>query len=166
MTSHHEFTFTLLATAGLEPTDEIQKVLSARDELMALSQEAHEACIVPNNPGGLSHQERAALASRMCTLNSESKLANYYLDMIPIGDSTRVMADPLVHITDTERLNIMLRHADLITIQPKDASESDIRQLEENGFNAADIVRLSELIAFVNYTIRVVKGVRLMEGLL
>ncbi|MEC9309617.1 MAG: hypothetical protein VX966_08975 [Chloroflexota bacterium] len=166
MTSKQPFTFKLLSASGIEPTNEILEVLSSREELMSLSQEAHDACIIPKDSGGISLSERAALASRMCNLNSEHQLANYYAGMVPSGDPALQMADPLLKMTDSPRIDCMLKHTDLVTTHPKDTIASDIQHLEANGFSTADIVRLSELIAFVNYTIRVVKGVRLMEGIL
>ena len=63
------------------------------------------------------------------------------------------------------RVEAILKHTDLVTASPKDASEVDIRKLEDSGISTEDIVRLSELIAFVNYEIRVVKGIRSMEQL-
>ena len=166
MTSKQPFTFKLLSASGIQPTDEILEVLSSREELMALSQEAHDACITPKDSGGISFSERAALASRMCSLNSEYQLASYYAGMIPGGDLALQMADPQLQMPGSPRIDCMLKHTDLVTTHPKDTIASDIQLLEANGFSTADIVRLSELIAFVNYTIRVVKGVRLMEGIL
>ena len=49
-----------------------------------------------------------------------------------------------------------------MTLSPKDAKEDDISALKSAGLDDADIVRLSELIAFVAYQIRVVIGLRLM----
>ena len=45
---------------------------------------------------------------------------------------------------------------------PKDATASDIAALKNAGIPEDDIVRLSELIAFVNYQVRVLAGLRLM----
>jgi uncharacterized protein YciW len=56
----------------------------------------------------------------------------------------------------------MLRHVDLVTCSPKDATRADIVALQRAGVADADIVRLSQLIAFVNYQVRVVAGLRLM----
>ena len=166
MTSKKPFTFKLLSASGIEPTDEILEVLSSREELMSLSQEAHDACITPTDSGDISFSERAALASRMCNLNSEYQLANYYADMLPDGDPALQMADPQLKMPDSPRINCMLKHTDLVNTHPKDTIASDIQHLKASGFSTADIVRLSELISFINYTIRVVKGVRLMEGIL
>ena len=56
----------------------------------------------------------------------------------------------------------MLRHTDLVTVDPKEAVDGDIAALKSAGLEDADIVRLSQLIAFVSYQIRVVAGLRLI----
>ena len=43
-------------------------------------------------------------------------------------------------------------------MNPKQATEGEILALKSAGILEADIVRLSELIAFVSYQVRVVKG--------
>jgi len=63
---------------------------------------------------------------------------------------------------DDARLKAIIRHTDLITTNPKEATAEDIAALRAAGLDDADIVRLSELIAFVSYQVRVVAGLRLM----
>ena len=63
---------------------------------------------------------------------------------------------------DDATLRALLRHTDLVAVHPKDASAQDIENLQSAGIPDDDIVRLSELIAFVSYQIRLVAGLRLM----
>ena len=63
---------------------------------------------------------------------------------------------------DDDRLKASIRHTDLVTLNPKDATEGDITALRSVGLGDADIVRLSELIAFISYQVRVVAGLRLI----
>ena len=53
---------------------------------------------------------------------------------------------------------------DLVTLGPKDAVAGDIQALRAAGLAEADIVRLSELIAFLAYELRLVAGLRLLGG--
>jgi len=57
----------------------------------------------------------------------------------------------------------MARHADLLTLSPREATRQDIAALKAAGVSEADIVRLSELTAFVNYQLRVLAGLRLLK---
>ncbi|MCS5667571.1 MAG: hypothetical protein NZ876_09310, partial [Dehalococcoidia bacterium] len=61
-----------------------------------------------------------------------------------------------------DRMKAIIRHTDLVTLNPKDATAEDVSALRSAGLDDADIVRLSELIAFIAYQIRVVAGLRLM----
>ena len=70
----------------------------------------------------------------------------------------------IVDGADNARLKAILRHTDLVTCSPKDAVAGDIATLKAAGIKEEDIVRLSELIAFVNYQVRVVAGLRLMAA--
>jgi uncharacterized protein YciW len=58
----------------------------------------------------------------------------------------------------------MARHADRLTLAPREATRQDIAALTAAGITEPDIVRLSELAAFVNYQLRVVAGLRLLKA--
>ena len=156
----------ILSAANIKVHSGISASISLRSDLLTLSQQAHNACVNPEDAGGLSHTERAAISSRMCTLNHEIQLGNYYADLIPDSAEEKKIIDTNYCGHGHHRLEAVLRHVDLVTTSPKDASAADIRALEESGISTEDMVRLSELIAFVNYEIRVVKGIRLMDNVL
>ena len=63
-----------------------------------------------------------------------------------------------------EPLATIVRHTDLVTSQPVQATEQHIRLLEQAGLNNPQIVALSELIAFVNFQTRVAAGLRLLRS--
>ena len=76
------------------------------------------------------------------------------------------MADPDFNGHGDVRLAAILRHTDLVTTNVKAAAASDIAALTDAGVSEDDIVRLSELIAFVSYQIRLTVGLRLMGNAL
>ena len=98
----------------------------------------------------------------MARLNREDELASHYQGMVASGDTS--LADPGFDGGENPRLQAILRHTDLVTCRPKDAVTGDIAALKLAGIAEPDIVRLSELIAFVNYQARVVAGLRLMAA--
>ncbi|MGC2779965.1 MAG: hypothetical protein WA418_30435, partial [Bradyrhizobium sp.] len=61
------------------------------------------------------------------------------------------------------RQDAMARHADLLTLSPRNATRDDIATLRAAGVGDPDIVRLSELAAFVNYQLRVIVGLMLLR---
>ena len=156
------FKSVVVQAVGISVNHPLAVVLSGRNEVMQLTQKSHDAVLTPEPPGGLSHTERAALACRMARLNDEEILARHYEAMILQNGEPRAMADPAFDGSDDQRLKAILRHTDLVTVNPKHATEADILALKSAGILEPDIVRLSELIAFVGYQVRLVKGLRLM----
>lgn len=147
----------------------LSDVLAERAEILRLSQAAHDAVLLPRAPGGISHGERAALAARIAHANADETLAEHYRVLLnQAGESPALLA-----IADganpagaaDARLRAIIRHVDLVTLSPKDATRADIAALVAAGLAEPDIVRLAELIAFVNYQARVVAGLRLLGSL-
>ena len=156
------FKSVVVEAVGIAANHPLAAVLAGRSDVMQLTQASHDAALKPDPPGGLSHAERAALACRMARLNDEEMLARHYEAMIPESGGRQAIADPAFDGADDQRTRAILRHTDLVTVDPKQASPGDIAALKSAGIIEPDIVRLSELIAFVSYQVRVVKGLRLM----
>jgi uncharacterized protein YciW len=126
-------------------------VVAHRADLMEATLRNERAVIAPDDPGGLSHAQRRALACRIAELNGDPALATHYAPgASPGGNDTRWTA--------------ILRHIDLVTQRPRDATRDDIAALLAAGVAEADIVRLSQLIGFVNYQVRVIAGLRLIAS--
>jgi uncharacterized protein YciW len=109
-------------------------VVAHRADLMEATLRNERAVIAPDDPGGLSHAQRRALACRIAELNGDPALATHYAPgASPGGNDTRWTRD-------------------------------DIAALLAAGVAEADIVRLSQLIGFVNYQVRVIAGLRLIAS--
>jgi CMD domain protein len=157
------------ALAGVAPGSVLATALVARAEIMRLSQASHDAVLVPQAPGGISWAERAALAQRMAHQNGNEALAAHYADYLArTGESDRLagVAHPGGAVTSDPRLAAIVAHADLLTVAPREATRGHIEALKVAGLEEADIVRLSELAAFVNYQVRVIAGLRFLTGVL
>ncbi|GAA2888712.1 uncharacterized protein YciW [Aminobacter niigataensis] len=135
---------------------------------MALTQQTHDAALTPADPGGLTHPERAALACRIAKINDARDFEEHFEALLDnsgaSGDAARI-ADIWFDGGSDSRLKALIWHVDLVAHAPKDATRRDIELLREAGLADADIVRLSELVAFVSYQIRVAAGLRLMRGM-
>lgn len=125
-------------------------VMAHRADLMAATLRNQLAVMAPADPGGLSLAERRAIASRIALRNNDAALAALYAPQ----QGTDGPGDA--------RWTAILRHVDLVTDHPKDATRADIAALRDAGVTEADIVRLSQVIAFVNYQVRVIAGLRLI----
>ena len=146
--------------AGISAGSPLAGVLSLRSNILELTENSHEASLRPNQPGGLTPSERAGLACRIAKRNNEAVLTRHYERMFGVG--SQAISDTGFDGGGDTRLKAIIRHTDLVTLNPKEATADDISALRSAGLDDADIVRLSELIAFLSYQIRVVAGLRLM----
>jgi len=153
--------------AGIQASTPLAEALAQRAEIMKLSQASHDAVLLPREPGGLSHAERAALAARMAGANADPALATHYRALLAKAGETPVLAaiaegGAIAAAEAGPRLHAIVRHADLLTRRTREATKADVAALVAGGIAEADIVRLAELAAFVNYQARVIAGLRLL----
>ncbi len=153
---------------GIDPGSALAQVVAGRADIMALTQQTHDGALMPENPGGLSHAERAAFACRIAKINDDKDFETHFeamMEKVGASDATARIADIWFDGGSDARLKALIRHVDLVAHAPKDATRRDIELLREAGIAEPDIVRLAELVAFVSYQIRVAAGLRLMRGL-
>jgi uncharacterized protein YciW len=152
-----------LDAAGVPPGSKLAEVVAGRADIMALTQATMEAVLAPQAPGGISSAERTAFACRIARLNDEQALAEHFARlMAEVGAPLVQLADPSFVGNGDVRVGALIHHVDLVTLSPKDATEEDIAALKRAAISEADIVRLAEIIAFVNYQVRVIAGLRLL----
>lgn len=155
-----------LELAGVMPESPLAAIAAKRSDIFELTQKTHDAALKPAEPGGLSHGLRAALACRIAALNGDQAYLEHFRKLLgeaKASDAEMNVAELSTTVSDT-RLSALIRHTDLLACQPRKASGADIELLSGAGVSEADIVRLSELVAFVSYQMRVVAGLRLMKG--
>jgi CMD domain protein len=156
---------TINTVLGITPGSAMAQLRGKRPELVERMQGSCDAVLVPVEPGGLAHDLRAALASRIAWQNNETALAKHYRSMLekhPRSEVLAMIADGGNPDNAPERIQTILRHTDLLATTPKDATRQDIEKLGKAGIDDADIVRLSELVALVSFQVRVIAGLRLL----
>ncbi|WP_275787368.1 CMD domain-containing protein [Pararhizobium gei] len=154
------------AIAGIEPGGALAGIVAGRADIMALTQKTHDGALTPDNPGGLSDAERAALAWRVAKINDHKGFEDHFeamLEKAGAPEQAARLADIWFNGGSDARARAIIRHVDLVAHSPKDATRHDIELLQEAGLADADIVRLAELVAFVSYQIRVAAGLQLMQ---
>ena len=87
-------------------------------------------------------------------------MADHFADLMDAASSET--ANPEFDGGADARLAAILRHTDLMTSVAKSVVAGDIDVLKGAGVSEDDIVRLSELFAFISYQIRLTIGLRLM----
>lgn len=151
--------------AGIDPKSSLAEVVAKRADIFELTEKTHDAALRPAEPGGLSHAFRAAIACRIARLNGDRSFAEHFegvLNEAKALTDERMVADLGFKGSDG-RTKALIRHADMVAANPRDATSANIDSLRQAGVSEPDIVRLSELVAFVSYQIRVVAGLRLMR---
>jgi uncharacterized protein YciW len=157
----------IVRLAGVQPGGAVAAALAGRADILAMTREAEQASLLPREPGGLSHGERAALAVRIARLHGEAALAAHYAELVARAGATgatAALADPAFKGGSDKRLAALVAYTDLVSVSPKDTTAGDIEALKAAGIDDADIVRLAELTAFLAYQVRVVQGLKLMQA--
>ncbi|MCU1549446.1 MAG: hypothetical protein JWR36_6 [Glaciihabitans sp.] len=62
------------------------------------------------------------------------------------------------------RLAAALAHTHLLVYRPRDSSEDALQALLDSGWSTTGIVTLSQLVAFLNFQLRVVAGLTVLKG--
>ena len=151
--------------AGLTPNAALYQTRRLRPEFVDGAEACRRSVLTPEDDQGLSAALRLALAQRMARLNQDSALEQAYqheLAQLQPADELLALAEGA--LPAGEPLATIVRHTDLVTSQPVQATEQHIRLLEQAGLNNPQIVALSELIAFVNFQTRVAAGLRLLRS--
>lgn len=162
MTDHDTNRDTTAVRYGATPIiPSINSALLARSDALRMTQDAEEAVLKPLECGSWSHSLRAALAARIASLNSLPEVASHYTEMIK-DDKHNCVANPSDDCT-TIGLAHVIAFMDGVTVEPRKIDSSDIKQLQDATVSDADIVRLTELIAFMAYQVRLIVGLKLLS---
>jgi uncharacterized protein YciW len=155
---------TLLTQAGITSQSSLSSVVAARENIIELTQAAEVAVLKPKDYGPFGHDLRAALAARVATSAGDETLAAYYLtdagaySALAISDASEDL------IASNQQLPVILAFVDKVANQTRAVSAEDISGLQTAGISDPDIVRLCELVAFLAYQIRVISGLKLIQG--
>lgn len=79
-------------------------------------------------------------------------------------DGTALQLSQALRAVLGERLHAALLHAHFLVFHPRDADPQRVRGLEAAGWQADDIVVLSQLVAFLSFQLRVVDGLRVLAA--
>lgn len=152
--------------AGLSPTSAMAAVRALRPDVVRHSQGSYEALLAPPTVTGLTLIERAQVALRVARLADSAPLAAHYRQRLTeLGASSESIAALEQHDgVDAldQRTGAIMRHVDLLTHAPGQATPHALQHLQENGLSGPEIVTLSQLIAFLNFQVRVLPVLALL----
>ena len=147
------------AALGIAEGSPLDQLRARRPEARARTQSSYAVLFNPPDPGGLSPPERFAVALRVANLNEATTVAAHYRARLAGEAGGAALAAAIdagaPSRAITPRAQAMLRHADLVTTNPSAASALDLEALSALELSPAEIVTLSQIIAFVAYQVRV-----------
>lgn len=158
------------AILEIDESSPIAQLRNQKPQLVTELQEYYDSLFVPtaDSAAEFALADRFVVAVRVASFTNSEAVANWYANL---ADQAGVPAETIARARDTSAawdgdtvLDAAIRHADLLTTRPSDARPDDLRKLKDAGFSPAGIVSLSQTIAFVNYQLRLIAGLRAFGG--
>jgi uncharacterized protein YciW len=147
---------------GLAAGDPVHDLRRERPDVVTQLQRAHDLLFLDlDEAATLSLTERSSAALRVATAVGSSPLAAHYRALL---DNPELADAVLGGETGDSRLDAIVAHARRSTVEPKTVTQADLLGLQDYGLTVKDVVTLSQLIAFVNFQLRVVAGLDAMKG--
>jgi CMD domain protein len=155
--------------AALEPQSRIAQLRHRSEEVRRATQGSFDALFEPEAYAGLPRVERELVALRIAVLQHDAHLAAFHRER---ARSQGADAD-LLYGTERrpdrpvggDRWTEILRFVDRLTVEPGLARASHLKALHRHGLVARSIVTLAQLVAFVNYQVRLLAGLRALAAL-
>lgn len=152
--------------AGIAGDAKLQALRARRPEVRQHLQASDAALFAPDDEGGLLPAERHAAALRVGVQhNAVGIYGRHRAALQALGWEEPALRQveapqPLV----APRLAAILAHADLLTSRPREAGPASLQALRAHGLGEREIVSLAQLVAYVNFQVRLVAGLQLLRG--
>jgi CMD domain protein len=155
--------------AGLTAESLLAQLRAQRPDVARYAEGSYRALLEPDDPAGVSRFEREMIALRVAILTPSQSVATWHRERLRgLGASDAAIA-AIEHFPEGEALSpraaAILRHTDLLTLAPADATPAHIAALKAVGLGPRDIVTIAQLISFESFQVRVLAALRLLgEG--
>lgn len=144
----------LAELAEIAPDSTLAQARATRQAATDAVQSSYLALFAPADAGDFPLAQRLRLAQRISEWHGEPRLAAHYAALLEHqGDAP-----------EDERLPAALAHAERLAFQPANANAQHLQALRQAGWSLDAIVTLSQLIAFVSFQSRLLRGYRLLGG--
>ena len=134
---------------GIAPGSELDTLRRERAAIRQHAQGAYRELVVPAEPGGVSAGERAALALQVAWDEDDGLLARHFASL---------NGEP------GPRFPLLSDYATLVAARPEEVDQAAIDRLRDEGLSPQDVVAVTQLVSFVPYQVRVLAGLRAMQG--
>jgi CMD domain protein len=160
----------LNAILGVNDDDPIVAIRNQKPALVTELQDYYLALFEPtaDSAAALPIPTRLLVAVRVASHTGSEAVASWYRAVgreagVPDAEFDRV-ADVYAPADGNNAVSAAIRHTDLLTLRPADATPADLQALKDAGYAPAGIVSLSQTIAFVSYQLRLAAALRALGG--
>ena len=165
-------------TAPTATTDVVNAILQVSDgspiaalrnqkpELAKQLQDYYLALFEPDTESAAAFPltDRYLIAVRVAAHTGSRDVLNWYANLARAAGAP---ADLVARVENTEiawaeetPFGAAIRHADRVTCEPAQADAEHLQLLKDAGYSPAGILSLAQTIAFVNYQLRLIAGLR------
>lgn len=148
---------------NVAPDSALGALRRRRPEALRHAEGAWRELVLPADPGSFSPVERAAVALRVARGEGDAALAAHYRGLL-VGNAAAIAAAEGQGDAAGPRLAALLRHAELVANRPAACGQAEIDGLRALGLSPQEVVALTQLVAFVPYQVRLLAGLRAMQG--
>ncbi|VEB97436.1 Uncharacterized protein conserved in bacteria [Cedecea lapagei] len=135
--------------AEIIPGTSLAEAREIRKAATSHAQGSYEALFGELSTSGLTLAERLHLARHVAEWHEDARLISHYEQSVA-GKAV------------SERFSQLLNHAEKLSFQPVQAGPQDVKSLIQAGFSEEEIVTLSQIIGFVAFQSRLLRGLRLI----
>lgn len=138
--------------ADIRPDSSLAAARRLRDAASRAIQESYRVLTDADDGIDFPRSERLEVARQVALWHGDSRLADFYA-LLPAQKTP----------TDSARLEAALVHAQRVSHHPIGAAPGHLHALEAIGWSLDAIVTLSQIIAFVSFQSRLLRGFRLIN---
>jgi CMD domain protein len=153
---------------GIEADSPLGALRQKRADIASYIQGSYDALLEPEDENGVSRTERGLIALRVAALDKSDLLIKHYRDYLAEQNVPTALVDAAVQpeLGDalSPRLRGLLEHVDRLTNEPRAATPEHLAALKAHGLSDANLVTISQLIAFVSFQVRAIVGLQLLGG--
>ena len=151
---------------GIATGSPLEALRAKKPDMKTYTQGCDDALFNPPDVGGLSLIERELVGLRLAKLTNTAAVAARHRARLKElhADAALVGASEIGDAQVSTRLAAIFHFTDTLTREPRAATSADIERLGSVGLNAKDIVTLGQLIAYLNYQVRLLAGLRALGG--
>lgn len=152
--------------AGITPGSPLAQLRAERKDVSDAAQRSYQALLEPDDPTGVSRDEREMIALRVAVLTSSPPLIAWHrgrLRTLGASDATIAAIEQLpTSAARSAQEQAILQYVDRLTLAPDTATAGHMKELQAAGLSPRDIVTMAQLIALLSFEVRVLAGLRLL----